>query len=122
MVTLIPKMGHGHKPPWTKPDSYAFADSVIQNGKPWCRQIDGALENGVFTVSFASAKPLVDAVLVSTTDTGVTGSRTWHKAPAELQATGDTWTASATLPANTTAWFINVHAGELTASSTFQQK
>jgi hypothetical protein len=122
MVSLIPGMGHGHGPPWSKPDSYAFADSVLQTGKPWCKQIGGVLENDVFTVSFASSKPLVNAVLVSTTETGVTGSRNWIESPAQLKSTGESWKASAKLPTNTTAWFINVHADTLTVSSKFQEK
>ena len=122
MVSLIPGMGHGHGPPWDKPDSYAFADSVLQTGKPWCKQIDGELENDVFTVSFASSKPLVNAVLVSTTENGFTGSRNWIESPAQLKFTGESWKASATLPANTTGWFINVHGDGLTVSSKFQEK
>jgi dienelactone hydrolase len=122
MVSLIPQMGHGHGPPWNKPDSYAFADSIIQDGKPWCRQVDSILENEVYSVTFTSKKPLGDAVLISTTETGITGSRNWTESPAALKSTGDSWKASAKLPANTTAWFINVQADGLTASSKFQEK
>ena len=122
MVSLIPKMGHGHAPPWNKPDSYAFADSIVQDGKPWCRQVGNAMESDVYSVTFASSKPLVDAVLVSTTGTGITGARNWIESPAELKSTGDSWQASARLPPNTTAWFVNVHADGLTASSKYQQK
>jgi len=34
MVTLIPGMGHSHQAGWRPPDSYAFAKSVVETGKP----------------------------------------------------------------------------------------
>ena len=32
MVSLVPNMGHGHGPAWSRPESYAFAKSVLENG------------------------------------------------------------------------------------------
>jgi dienelactone hydrolase len=121
MVTLIPGMKHGHGAGWNPPDSYAFARSVVEEGAPWCRQTESSLADNVFCVSFVSSKPLDRAVLVSTVDTGITGSRKWDQAPAVLKREGDAWTASAALPAGTTAWFINVHSDGLTATSGFQE-
>ena len=127
MVSLIPGMNHGHGAAWDLPDSYAFAKSVVEEGVPWCKMMQCHVEGGEIappmagcTVLFKSVKPLDDAVLVFTTDIGVTGSRTWVESPAELKRDGEIWTASAALPAGTTAWFVNVHSGGLTVSSEFQ--
>ena len=38
MVTLIPKMGHSGAASWKPAESYAFAKSVVLDGKPWCQQ------------------------------------------------------------------------------------
>jgi hypothetical protein len=165
MTALIPGMKHGHPPAWNRPESYAFARSVVEEGAPWCRQTEVSivghgchflralprnneaslpqvesrtrervedtgssdtekpvLQGDMVEVRFASSKPLERAVLVSTTDSGVTGSRKWVEEPAELKREGDVWIASAPLPSGTTAWFINVHSGGLTVSSEFQGK
>jgi len=121
MVSLVPGMQHGHAPAWNRPESYAFAKSVVEEGLPWCRQIECRGSSGEGRVVFESAKPLERAVLVSTTDTGITGSRKWIESPAVLTREGDVWIASAPLPPGTTAWFINVHSGGLTVSSEFQE-
>jgi hypothetical protein len=59
--------------------------------------------------------------LVSTKDSGITGSREWKETPAKLQQKGGRWHATATLPKDTTAWFINVQSGALVSSSDFQE-
>jgi hypothetical protein len=78
------------------------------------------LEKGVARAEFTAAKPLARALLVSTTDTGFTGDRKWIESPATLERVGVAWHAPAPLPAGTTAWFINVRSGALTASSDYQ--
>lgn len=122
MVSLVPGMGHGHGPPWRRPESYAFAKAIVESGKPWCRQIDSGMGDGLYRVSFASDKPLDKAVLVSTIDSGITGSRTWVQTPAALEKLNDQWTVVSPLPPNTTAWFINVQSGELVVSSDFRER
>ncbi|WP_018970826.1 acetylxylan esterase [Rubritalea marina] len=121
MVSLIPKMGHGHGPPWTKPDSYAFAESVLKEGKPWCQQVQLENKGATFSATFQSTKELDSAQLISTTDTGVSGKRKWVESPATLSGQGFTWKASAEVPEGSTAWFINVKASELTVSSDYQE-
>ena len=69
---------------------------------------------------FASDKPLDGAVLVSTTDGGVTGSRAWSESPATLEQAAASWIVTARLPAKTTAWFINCSSGDLVTSSDYQ--
>ena len=120
MVTLIPNMGHGHGAGWQPADSYAFADSVVKDGAVWARQIGRCLDLNQFTVKFQSIKPLHDAVLISTRDTGFSGHRDWIETPAELVQAGDAWIVAATVPSNSTAWFINVRSGNLTVSSDYE--
>lgn len=116
MLSLVPKMGHGHGPPWNRPESYAFAKAIVQDGSPWCRQVSSSTGRVVFD----SDRPFDRAVLVSTADKGVTGSRIWIESPAKLQREGQQWVASADVPPNTTAWFINLASRQLVASSEYQ--
>ena len=121
MVSLIPKMGHGHGPGWARPESYVFADSVLSAQGPWCVQLDQSFQGSRFQVTFRSTKTLQGAVLVSTVDTGVSSERTWVESPAVLSKTEAGWVASARLLAGTTAWFVNVKSGALIASSDYQE-
>ena len=120
MVTLIPKMGHGGAASWKPLESYAFAKSIVTDGKPWCQQTRVTSEKGIGSAEFKSAKPLESAILISTTDTGFTGDRKWNQTAAKLEKTAGGWQAHATLPAGATAWFINVRSGELVTSSDYQ--
>ncbi len=122
LVTLVPGMGHGHGAGWRPPDSYAFAESVIREGRPWCLPTCVGMADHVAHAEFTSTKPLDGALLVSTTDTGVTGDRKWIESPATLEQSGPVWRCAAPLPEGTTAWFINVRSGKLTASSDYQEK
>lgn len=121
MVSLIPGMKHGHGAAWNPPDSYAFAESIVQAGKPWCTQTSVKLEDGTASCEFTSTRPLDQAVLVATTETGFTGGRRWIQLPAQLSEAGKVWRITAPLPEGTTAWFINVHSDGLTVSSEFQE-
>lgn len=122
MVSLVLGMGHSHPAGWNRPESYAFADSVIAGGAGWCRQESVSSAAGTARAVFSAASAPDAAVLVSTTGSGATGDRTWVESPAELAANGDgTYTAAAPLPAGTTAWFINAQSGSLVASTDFQE-
>ncbi len=120
MVALIPGLHHGHGSAYNPPDSYAFADSVVREGQPWCVQTGVKNTRGVASVEFSATKPLERAVLISTTGTGFTGQRKWLEAPARLEQRGATWRVAAALPAGTTAWFVNVRSATLAASSDYQ--
>ena len=122
LVTLIPKMGHGHPPAWNPPESYAFAESVVRDGKPWCRQTGVEVKNGSIQVMFTSTKPLDRAVLITTSDSGFTGNRKWIESSATIEKRGDDCLITAPLPAGTTAWFVNARSGGLTASSDYQER
>jgi dienelactone hydrolase len=123
MVSLVPGMGHGHQPAWNRPESYAYADSIVMDGSPWCVQQGLNLSNGIAEVTFQSSKILNSATLVSTMDTGLTGDRTWTESVAALTDNGGgSYSVTAALPNEyITAWFVNVQGGTLISSSDFQE-
>jgi dienelactone hydrolase len=120
MVSLVPGMGHGHD--FRAPQGYAFAEIIVRDGTPWCVQTAATATDDAVRVEFTSTKPLDHATLVTTADGGFTGNRTWTVSPAELEHRGDRWLVTASLPAATTAWFVNVHRGDLVASSDYQER
>ncbi|RME93457.1 MAG: dipeptidyl aminopeptidase, partial [Verrucomicrobia bacterium] len=119
MVALVPGMRHGHGPGWRRPESYAFAKSVVQTGKPWCQQTGLEVHGASAHVRFRSAKRIDKAVLVSTVDTGFTGNRQWRTTPVRFEQKQERVTVVVALPPGTTAWFVNLHSGDLIASSDF---
>jgi hypothetical protein len=119
MVAVLPDMKHSHPAGWTPEDSYAFAESIVRDGKPWLREVKQQRDGDHVSVTFASAKPIDRAILFTTSDTGYTGTRNWAQSPAEVKHVGGQVTASATLPSDVRAYFINVTSGALTASSEF---
>jgi len=119
LVALVPGMGQGHRPAWRRPESYAFAKSVVRTGKPWCQQTGVQQEGGVVRVRFRCEKPIDKAVLIFTTDTGFTGNCRWMTAPAQFKQKRNHVSVEAVLPPGTTAWFVNLHCGDLIASSDF---
>lgn len=121
MVVLIPDLKHGHGAAWQPPDSYAFAECVTQTGALWCRQTGASTDGDTARVSLRSVKPIEKATLVFTTDSGMTGDRTWAIASAGLKRVRDEVTVDAQLPSGTTAWFVNLHSGELTVSSDYTE-
>jgi hypothetical protein len=121
MVSLVSKMGHSHPAGWNPPDSYAFAKSVVETGKPWGNSPSATSKDGHAIAVFHSSKPITKAVLVSTTDKGFTGTRKWVETPAAAASGGGGTTASAPLPSGTTAWYINAYADTLTLTSDYQE-
>jgi cephalosporin-C deacetylase-like acetyl esterase len=121
MVSLITKMGHSHPAGWNPPDSYAFAKSIVETGKPWGSSPSATTKDGHAIAVFHSAKPLTKAVLISTTDKGFTGTRKWVETPAAAASGGGGTTTSAPLPPGTTAWYINAYADKLTLTSDYQE-
>jgi cephalosporin-C deacetylase-like acetyl esterase len=121
MVSLVSKMGHSHPAGWNPPDSYAFAKSVVETGKPWGKSTAAAAKDGYAIAVFHSTKAITKAVLVSTTDKSFTGTRKWVETPAAAASGGGGTTASAALPAGTTAWYINAYADKLTLTSDYQE-
>ncbi|MFZ9345243.1 MAG: acetylxylan esterase, partial [Opitutales bacterium] len=98
MVSLISKMGHSHPAGWNPPDSYAFARSVVETGKPWGGSPSATTKDGQAIATFVSTKPITRAVLVSTTDKGFTGTRKWVESPAVAVSGGGGPTPAPPLP------------------------
>jgi cephalosporin-C deacetylase-like acetyl esterase len=122
MVSLIPGMRHSHPAGWNPPDSYAFADSIVRDGRPWLKQAEARLENGRAHVAFHSDKPLDQATVVWTKDRGFTGTREWIEDPADLSHDGAVWHVTAVVPEDATAWFVNIKSADLTASSDYAER
>jgi hypothetical protein len=123
MISLVPGMRHGHGPAWTRNESYAFAESIVTSGKPWCRQTSVSASDRTANVTWTIVgKQQIDqARLVSTTEGGATGSRKWVETPATLQRNGPVWTATAKIPSAATAWFMNAQCGDLIVSSEYHE-
>jgi len=120
MVAVLPDMKHSHPAGWNPPDSYAFAESVVREGRPWLRQEVQRREHNQAVVEFSSTQPIDGAVLFSTTDAGFTGERKWTETAATVgERRGTRVRILARLPPGTRAWFINVQSGNLTASSDY---
>ena len=117
MVAMVPNMRHSHAAGWNPPDSYAFAESIVQTGAPWCRQV--AIHPAKLTpqLQFASTKPIDKAQLVWTADEGFTGNRRWIEAPATLEQYQESVHVDVEIPPTATAWFVNVFSDKLVASS-----
>ncbi|MEY3898709.1 MAG: hypothetical protein RLZZ214_4231, partial [Verrucomicrobiota bacterium] len=112
MVSHVPGMMHSHPAAWNRPEDYDFADSVVLSGQPWCVVTSSTRTGNQVQVVFDSDKPLLGASLLHTVDAGHTGLRNWLTDPVASLVEGPpgVWTASAVLPSDTTAWFINVSA------------
>ena len=121
VFSIVPNMKHGHGPAWNRPESYAFAKSVVQDGKPWCVPESTKIDGGTLTAVFHSTKPLNVATLTSTTGTGDTSKRQWIETAAVLKQENGKWIATAAVPQGTTACFMNVSSGKLVATSDYLQ-
>ena len=119
MVAVLPDMNHSHPAGWNPPDSYAFAEAMVRDGRPWLRQESAAADKGRAVVEFTSAKTIDAAVLLSTAESGYTGSRKWVESPATVEQRGKRTRVTASLPEGTRAWMVNVRAGNLSGSSDF---
>ena len=140
MVSLKAGMGHGVN--FNSPETYDFADSIINGGGPWCVQQSLNLVGSTATVVFDSTKTLNSASLVYRTSNrpNITGiaeesPNPWSEIPADslVESPAGTWTVTATLPAGVTGWFVNVKAtgsdavlygyndADITASSDYQE-
>jgi hypothetical protein len=80
MAAILPGMKHGHPAGWNPPDSYAFAESVVREGKPWFRQTSDG--------EFFNSKPIDKALLFSTADAHSTVPSQWTQTPAAFEQGG----------------------------------
>ena len=119
MVANIPGLGHGHGSPWNRPESYAFADLLLQEGSLWCAQAGQRVNDGMLEVSFECTERIDSAELVWTADRGFTGKRTWEIAKAQATRNGKRWLVRAAIPESATTCFINISSEGRIASSDY---
>jgi dienelactone hydrolase len=111
LVSVPFDLKHGHAAGWNPPDSYAFAKSVVETGRPWAREVSQEFRDGTARVAFETTRQVSAATLVFKRDAD------WEKLPAQLATASGRTTASASIPAGTTAYYFNLDAAGLTLSS-----
>jgi dienelactone hydrolase len=116
MVSAPFDMKHSHPAGWLPPDSYAFAKAVVETGRPWAREITQSKRDGTARVEFETTRAVRDAVLV------FKRAADWEKISAQLETSADRTrvTATAIVPAGTTAYYFNLDADGVTLSSEYQ--
>lgn len=113
-LALRVRMPHGH-PQGAKPEEiFTFADSILRKGPRLARigrqgfNKQGFNSGGNIWVKFAATRPIAKAELAFTRDTGKWQDRKWETVPAELKGT----TASAAVPSDAKAFFLNLFDAE----------
>ena len=114
LVSVPFDMKHGHPPGWNPPDSYAFAKSIVETGRPWAREMSQEFRDGTARVAFETTRTVNNASLIFKRDAD------WEQAPAKIAASPGRATASASVPAGTSAYYFNLDADGLTLSSELQ--
>lgn len=140
MLSIIPKLGHGHQPIWNRPESYAFSKFVWSHldkeGKErcWCYEISCEVALPKFSVQFCSEIAFQAAKLAWSPDTDdtIAAQRKWNVSEAVTISTSDNGskfvtTAEAILPDTCQAWMIvmtsvNQGDGELVVTSTYHKR
>lgn len=118
MISVVPDLKHNHPAGWQAPESYAFARSVVQNGKPWAEQIDAAGRAGARArVVFRSSEPLQNPVLMVATGRGHSVTWKWIETPAQMTRAGDRYTLTGKVPLDATAWMFTASSGGSLISS-----
>ena len=114
LVSVPFDLKHGHAAGWNPPDSYAFAQAVVETGRPWAREVSQESHDATARVAFETTRQVSAATLVFKRDAD------WEKLPAQLATASGRTTASASIPAGTTAYYFNLDAAGLTLSSELQ--
>ena len=122
IVSLVPDMGHGHRPAWSRPESYAFAREIIESGRIGCKRLDSGILGKQAYARFLYQGTIDQATLVHSTETGFTGKRKWIQTPISMVQKGDIWRADWPLPQGTTGWFINVEMDGRIVSSDYHNR
>lgn len=103
-LRLQVRMPHGHPPGWKPEEIYAFADSIVKDGKPLPKVGMPKIDNGAITAEVETAVPIASASLCFTADTGVWEERLWEQAGATV-ANGK---VQAVVPEKATVCFLTV--------------
>ncbi len=106
-ICLTLRMPHGHGGAGEKPEEiHAFADAIVKQGVPPVRLAGHPTAHGVASADYTAGVALVRAELCLTTDAGPWKERAWTTLPATIDARAKT--ISAPVPAQATAWYLNV--------------
>lgn len=116
MISVPFDMKHSHPAGWNPPDSYAFAQAVVETGRPWAREVAQSNRDGTARVEFEVARAVTSAKLV------FKRGADWEQSPAKLEASATRAAASAAVPADTTVYYFNLDVGRLTLSSELQTR
>lgn len=107
-LSVRPDMKHGHSPAWEVIENGIFVDAVLKPGPespPLAHLKDMQRVADRVTARFESARPIVKAELLYTTDTSAWPNRTWQISPMQL----DEGECSGTLPTSAPlAYFVNL--------------
>ena len=132
-VSIRVEMPHGHTHGWAPSEIHHFTDALFKGGAPLPRHVETRVRDGRIISKFESARPLMKATLCYTRATGLWPDRKWNQIDwrppqpsstsptteicsyrqrisnlAALDEVGQGYVASAELPLETTAAFINV--------------
>ena len=119
VVSLVPEMRHSHQAGWVRPESYAFADSVIESGQPWITQNKISLVNQEINATFLSKKPIDEVTLYSTVERGEGPDRPWSTKSVSWSQANEKVTIQGQLPSGAQAWFISIKSNDLYATSDY---
>ncbi|MGJ8677952.1 MAG: LamG-like jellyroll fold domain-containing protein [Akkermansiaceae bacterium] len=116
-VSIVHGMGHSNGAAQGRPEPIDYADSIVETGAPWSTQKSFNTSGSEATVVFNSTKDLHTARLLWTADFDLTttnnsNNRAWtNEQISDPVDNGDgTFTVTATIPDNATAYFINAEA------------
>jgi hypothetical protein len=104
------RMPHGHGGAGENPaEIHAFADSIVNAGPPLTRISDDEMNDGRSVVNY-EGDSIRSAEILFTRDDGDWTNRLWETAPADLDAASHR--ASAVVPPDATAWYLNLIDGD----------
>ncbi|MCM2373946.1 alpha/beta hydrolase family protein [Aporhodopirellula aestuarii] len=98
------EMSHGHGSGWRPEEIYAFANSVVNEGKPLVQFDKPTIKNDQATVTYTASTKITNAELLYTADwTSAWPKRKWRKAPATISEA----TLIADVPEDAVAFFFS---------------
>jgi chitinase len=101
------RMPHGHNGPGENPpEILAFADSIVGQGAPLTTVEKQGRDGERVWARFRSKAPVTRAELLYTEDAGPWRDRRWQTAPAAVDPSAHT--ATATLPSKATVYYLNL--------------
>lgn len=108
-LSIRVRMDHGHGSGWSPPEIYAFADAVVGKGSPLVSVSKQGRDGNKAWIEFQAPRDvrIESAELIYTTDTGEWVERDWKSTAAQFEL--QSRRADVELPADTAAYYFNVH-------------